>query len=88
MIKNKNSKFIRKIASNGAAKKLKKQHQYIIENKYLKLPKILNKYEEDNIFYYDMKYFAKGYTFNELDKNKIINNIYEEHILYNINFIK
>lgn len=121
LIKNKNDIFIRKIASNGAAKKLKKQYQYIIENKYLKLPKILNKYEENNIFYYDMKYFAKGYTFfngiynkkiinplkiiknileslkiyhsnqktiNELDKNKIINNIYEEHILYNINFIK
>lgn len=63
LIKNKNSKFIRKIASNGAAKKLKKQYQYIIENKYLKLPKILNKYEEDNIFYYDMEYFANGETF-------------------------
>lgn len=121
LIKNKNSKFIRKIASNGAAKKLKKQYQYIIENKYLKLPKILNKYEEDNIFYYDMEYFAKGYTFfngiynkkiinpinilknileslkiyhsnqktvSQQDKKEIINNIYEEHILYNINFIK
>lgn len=63
LIKNKNSKFIRKIASNGASKKLKKQYQYIIENKYLKLPKILNKYEEDNIFYYDMEYFANGETF-------------------------
>ena len=63
LIKNKNSKFIRKIASNGASKKLKKQYQYIIENKYLKLPKILNKYEEDNIFYYDMEYLANGETF-------------------------
>ena len=63
LIKNKNSKFIRKIASDEAAIKLKNQYQYIIENKYLKLPKILNKYEKDNIFYYDMEYFANGETF-------------------------
>lgn len=63
LIKTNNNIFIRKIASNGAAKKLKKQYQYIIENKYLKLPKILNKYEKDNIFYYDMEYFANGETF-------------------------
>ena len=92
LIKNKNDIFIRKIASNGAAKKLKKQYQYIIENKYLKLPKILNKYEENNIFYYDMKYFAKGYTFfNGIYNKKIINplkiikNILESLKIYHSN---
>lgn len=63
LVKTKNNIFIRKIASNEASLKLKKQYRYIIENKYLPFPKILNKKEENNVFYYDMEYYSKMINF-------------------------
>ena len=112
-----NKLFIRKIALADASIKLKSQFEWLNKNQNLPLPKILNSIDKDNLFSYDMEYFANGETFftaihyieannsfeiikeiidrlntnylncEKLDNNKIINSIYKEHILNNINFI-
>ncbi|WP_157151256.1 lysylphosphatidylglycerol synthase transmembrane domain-containing protein [Brachyspira sp. SAP_772] len=118
LMQGKDNLFVRKIALSNAADKLKAQYEWLEKNNNLPLPKILNKVEEENLFSYDMEYFANGETFfttihyidvieawdiikNIIDKlndcysnanyigNKknIIDNIYNEHILNNINYL-
>lgn len=112
-----NKLFIRKIALAEASIKLKLQFEWLNKNQNLPLPKIFNSVDKDNLFSYDMEYFANGETFftaihyieannsfeiikeiidrlninylnfKKLDNNEIINSIYKEHILNNINFI-
>lgn len=118
LMQGKDNLFVRKIALSNAADKLKAQYEWLEKNNNLPLPKILNKVEEENLFSYDMEYFANGETFfttihyidvieawdiikNIIDKlndcysnascigNKknIIDNIYNEHIFNNINYL-
>ncbi len=55
--------LIRKIALDNACKKLEEQFYWLVENKTLPLPKIYTNYKYDNIFAYDMEYFAGGENF-------------------------
>lgn len=58
-----NKLFIRKIALAEASIKLKLQFEWLNKNQNLPLPKIFNSVDKDNLFSYDMEYFANGETF-------------------------
>lgn len=58
-----NKLFIRKIALADASIKLKLQFEWLNKNQNLPLPKIFNSVDKDNLFSYDMEYFANGETF-------------------------
>ena len=61
-----NKLFIRKIALAEASIKLKLQFEWLNKNQNLPLPKIFNSVDKDNLFSYDMEYFANGETFLRL----------------------
>ena len=58
-----NKLFIRKIALAEASIKLKLQFEWLNKNQNLPLPKIFNSVDKDNLFSYDMEYFANCETF-------------------------
>lgn len=63
LMQDKSKLFIRKVALSNASFKLKDQYRWIVENSDLPLPKIISCYDRENIFSYDMEYFANGETF-------------------------
>ncbi len=55
--------FIRKIAYNQAVPSLQKQLEWLNNYTVLPTPKLLQSYNNENLCYYDMEYFAGGENF-------------------------
>lgn len=62
LIENNGILLVRKVAIGNAARKLKIQFDWLCKNNKLSLPKIINHIEKENLFSYDMEYFANAET--------------------------